>query len=248
VTTRPAVLITGGLTGIGRSTALAFAEQSARVVISGRHQDIGDRLADELRDRGAEAEFVHADVRYENEVQHMVEYVVERFGQLDIAINNAGTGRLGPIVQQTPETYADMFDTNVLGTLLSMKHEMLAMKTQERGSIVNLSSVFGVKGFPGAALYVASKHAIIGLTKTGALEGAPWGIRVNAVAPGPVQTNMLDQSAGSEKSKAAFIRTVPQRRAGEPDEIARAIVFVASQSASYMTGQTICLDGGMTAG
>ena len=187
------VLVTGALTGIGRATALAFAREHARIVVSGRHDEEGRALTEELRNAGAEAEFVRADVRHEEDVQNLVDKTVERFGRLDIAVNNAGTeGHPGPITEQTAETCAATFDTNVLGTLLSMKHELRVMQAQKHGSIVNISSVFASIGAPGASLYVASKHAVEGLTKCAALEAAPFGVRVNAIAPGPIATGMFD--------------------------------------------------------
>lgn len=163
----PSVLITGALTGIGRATAFAFAEAGARLTISGRRDDAGQALAQELRDKGVEAEFVRADVRHDNEVRQLVDAAVARFGRLDAAVNNAGTeGTVGPIVEQTAETYAATFDTNVLGTFLCMKHELRIMLAQGSGSIVNLSSAMGKKGAVGAAIYTASKHAVEGLTKS----------------------------------------------------------------------------------
>lgn len=247
--TVPVVLVTGALTGIGRATAEAFAKRGAKLVVSGRHPDAGERLAKELGPLGAGAvTFVKADIRHEDDVRALVDQVVERNGRLDIAVNNAGTDALGLIVDQTPETYAAIFDTNVLGTLLSMKHEMRVMVSQGSGSIVNLSSVYGQKGFPGASLYVASKHAIIGLTKSAALEGAQNGVRVNAVAPGPVQTAMFDRVVdGVGVPKEAIVRQIPQGRAGDVAEIADAIVFITSEQAGFLTGQTIFIDGGVTA-
>jgi NAD(P)-dependent dehydrogenase (short-subunit alcohol dehydrogenase family) len=245
----PVVLITGVLTGIGRATALTFARRGAAVAVSGRHDEAGKALAGELRDLGARAEFIRADVRFDERLAALAAAVVERFGRLDVAVNNAGTdGEFSPVAELTAGKYATTFDTNVLGTLLSMKHELRVMQQQGSGSIVNVSSIYGQKGFPNAALYVASKHAIIGITRSAALEAAPYGVRVNAVGPGPVQTAMLDRvTGGNAQAKAAFLETVPLRRAGEPDEIAEAIVYISSPAAGFLTGQTIFLDGGMTA-
>jgi NAD(P)-dependent dehydrogenase (short-subunit alcohol dehydrogenase family) len=244
----PVVLITGALTGIGRATALAFAKDGARLVVSGRKEAEGKALVAELRDLGSEAEFVHADVRHEDDVSNLVEKTVARFGRLDVAVNNAGTeGNPGPVTEQTAESYAATFDTNVLGVLLSMKHEMRVMQGQGSGSIVNLSSTMGQRGAAGASLYTASKHAVEGLTKSAALEGAPSGIRVNAVAPGPVETGMLNRFTGSAERKAGLVAGVPLKRAGAPEEIADAIVFVASRKASFITGQIINVNGGKTA-
>jgi NAD(P)-dependent dehydrogenase (short-subunit alcohol dehydrogenase family) len=198
------VLITGALTGIGRATALAFAREGDQIVVSGRHGDTGAELAQELRALGAEAEFICADVRHDEEMHNLIDQAVKRFGRLDVAVNNAGTeGHPGPLTEQTPESYAAVFDTNVLGTLLGLKHEMRVMVAQGGGSIVNLSSVLGKVGAPNAAVYTASK-------------------------------------------RAAFLDTVPVKRAATPQEIADTILFLACK-APYLTGQSIVVDGGKTA-
>jgi NAD(P)-dependent dehydrogenase (short-subunit alcohol dehydrogenase family) len=244
----PVVLITGALTGIGRATALAFAQEGADVVVSGRGDDAGQALVAELRALGAEAEFIRADVRRENDVQELVDRTVSRFGRLDVAVNNAGTeGKPGPVTEQTADSYAAIFDTNVLGVLLSLKHELRVMQAQRSGSIVNLSSTMGQRGAPGASLYTASKHAVEGLTKSAALEAAAFGVRVNAVAPGPIETAMLDRFTGSADRKAGLVAGVPLKRAGRPEEIADAILFAASAKASFITGQIINVNGGKTA-
>ncbi|MBV8703886.1 MAG: glucose 1-dehydrogenase [Acetobacteraceae bacterium] len=242
------VLITGALAGIGRSTALAAASEGYRIVVSGRNTQTGAALETELRALGAEAQFITADVRNENEVQALIEGAAARFGRIDVAVNNAGTeGSPAPIVDQTPEAYAATFETNVLGVLLCMKHELRVMQPQGSGSIVNVSSTMGSRGAPNASLYVASKHAVEGLTKSGALEAAPFGVRVNAVAPGPVETGMLDRFTGSQDRKAGLLASIPLRRAGKPEEIADAILFLASDKASFVTGQIINVNGGRTA-
>src|ERR1700745_4287123 len=175
--TTPVVLVTGALTGIGRATALAFAREGARIVISGRHDDEGQKLAAEVRKHGAE-------------------------------------GTTGPLTDQTAETYAATFDTNVLGTLLSMKHEMRVMLAQGSGSIINISSTYGHTGAAGASLYSASKHAVEGLTKSAAIEVAPSGVRVNMVAPGPIDTGMLQRFTGTDEKKAGLTATVALNRPG----------------------------------
>jgi len=244
----PVVLITGALTGIGRATAFAFANEGAGMVVSGRRDAAGEALVAELRSLGAQAEFVRADVRHENEVQNLVDKTVARFGRLDVAVNNAGTeGKPGPITGQTVESYAATFDTNVLGVFLSMKHELRVMQAQGAGSIVNLSSTMGHRGAPGASLYTASKHAVEGLTKSAALEAAAFGVRVNAVAPGPIETAMLDRFTGNADRKAGLVAGVPMKRVGRPEEIADAIVFAASGKASFISGQVIAVNGGKTA-
>jgi NAD(P)-dependent dehydrogenase (short-subunit alcohol dehydrogenase family) len=244
----PVVLITGALTGIGRATALAFAREGATVVVSGRRAAEGKALEAELRGLGAEAAFIPADVRREDDIRRLVDETVARFGQLDVAVNNAGTeGTPGPVTAATPESYASMFDTNVLGTLLSLKHELRAMQPQGAGSIVNISSTMGERGAANLSLYTASKHAVEGLTKSAALEAAAFGVRVNAVAPGPTETAMLDRLTGSPEKKAAFYAAVPLKRGARPEEVAAAVTFVASDKASFITGQIVRVNGGKTA-
>ena len=244
----PVVLITGALTGIGRAAGITFAKAGNRVVISGRKEDAGHALARELRKLGAEAEFVQADVRHEDEVRRLVDRAVARFGRLDIAINNAGVeGKPGPVTEQSAESYAATFETNVLGTLLSLKHELRIMEAQGAGSIVNISSTMGERGAANMALYTGSKHAVEGITKSVALEAASFGVRVNAGAPGPADTAMLDRLTGSTDKKAAFYAAVPLKRSARPEEIAEAIAFLASDKASFITGQIIRVNGGKTA-
>src|SRR6266481_1864839 len=243
------VLITGALTGIGRATALAFAREGARIVISGRHEEEGQKLVDELGKLGAEAEFVQSDVRHEDDVRSLVDKTVELFGRLDVAVNNAGTeGKPGPVTEQSADSYAATFDTNVLGTLLSLKHELRVMQAQGSGSIVNISSTYGHQGAAGASVYAGSKHAVEGVTKSAALEAASSGVRVNAVAPGPTETDMLGRFTGTAERKAALAKSVPLGRVGDPAEIARAAVFLGSEKASFVTGQILTADGGKTAG
>jgi len=246
---RATVLITGALTDIGRATALAFARHGAQVVVSGRRDDTGMALVEEIRNIGAEAEFIRADVRHEDDVRALVDQTIERFGRLDAAVNVAGTeGKPGPVTEQTAESYAATFDTNVLGTLLSLKHEMRVMLGQMKGSIINISSTFGQHGGAGASVYAASKHAVEGLTQSAALEGATANVRVNAVAPGPIETELLNRFTGSERVKAGLVATVPLKRAALPEEIAQTILLLASDKASFITGQVVTVDGGKTAG
>ena len=238
------VLVTGALTGIGRATAIAFAEEGAKVVVSGRKNTEGIALAEELRNLGTEAEFIKADVRYESDIKALVDGVVIRFGRLDIAVNNAGTeGQPGPIVDQTEETYKATFDTNVMGTLLSMKHELRVMLAQGNGSIVNISSTFGTRAAAGFSVYAGSKHAVEGITKAAALEGAAFGVRVNAVAPGPIETGMLHRLTGSKATMEARSKGVPMKRLGQPEEVAQAIVFLGSDKSPFLSGQILAVDG-----
>jgi NAD(P)-dependent dehydrogenase (short-subunit alcohol dehydrogenase family) len=225
--TTQVVVITGGLTGIGRATALAFAKEGAQVVVSGRRDEEGKKLVAELRKLGAEAEFVRSDVRHEDDVRSLIDKTVARFGRLDAAVNCAGTeGKPGPVTEQTAESYAATFDTNVLGTLLSMKHEMRVMLAQGSGSIVNVSSTYGHTGAAGASIYSASKHAVEGLTKSAALEAAASGVRVNMVAPGPIETGMLNRFTGTEERKAGLAGTVPLKRVGNPKRSLRPSCFL----------------------
>ena len=246
----PVVLITGALTGIARATAFVYAKKGAKVVVSGRKEEVGAALVAELRATGAEAEFIRADVRHEDDVRALVDKTVERFGRLDIAVNAAGTeGQPGSVTEQTAETYAATFDTNVLGTVLSMKHELRVMLAQGKGSIVNISSTFGHEGGAGASIYSASKHAVEGLTKSAALEVGEKGVRVNAVAPGPIETGMLNRFVGGSEDIKGYLATLnAQKRIGQPDEIAHAIAFIASDEASFATGHILTVDGGKSAG
>jgi len=244
------VLITGALTGIGRATAFAYAKEGARIVVSGRKEQVGVELANELRSLGVEAEFVQTDVRHEEEVKNLVDKTIARFGRLDIAVNNAGTeGVIGLAADVTVENYKSIFETNVLGVLLSMKYEIRAMLAQGKGSIVNISSAYGKVGGPGASIYVGSKHAVEGITKSAAIELAGTGVRVNIVGPGPVETGMFNRFAQTAENKAAFLESqIPNKRIGTPEEIADAIVFIGSDKASYIIGASLAVDGGMIAG
>jgi NAD(P)-dependent dehydrogenase (short-subunit alcohol dehydrogenase family) len=245
----PVVLITGALTGIGRAAAVAFAKKGAKVVVAGRRDETGKALVEELRAFGTEAEFINADVRKEDDVRALVDKTIARFGRLDVAVNNAGTdGKVGPITDQTAESYAATFDTNVLGVILSVKHEVRVMQGQRSGTIINISSTYGHEGAAGASIYAGSKHAVEGVTKSVALEVAKSGLRVNAVAPGPTDTGMVTRFTGTPENKAALVAGVPMARLGRAEELANAIVFLASDEASYITGHILNVDGGKTAG
>jgi NAD(P)-dependent dehydrogenase (short-subunit alcohol dehydrogenase family) len=242
------VLITGALAGIGRATALAFAREGACVVVSGRRDDAGQTLVSELQALGAEAQFVRADVRHEDDVRNLIDRTVERFGALDVAVNNAGTeGRSGPLTEQSSDSYTATFETNVLGTILCLKHELRVMTARGSGSIINLSSTMGSRGAPGQSMYVASKHAVEGLTKSAALEGASFGVRVNAVAPGPVDTELLDRVTHGADRKAVMAQSIPLKRIGRVEEIAHVISFLASAQSGFLTGEIIRINGGKTA-
>src|SRR5258708_32848595 len=241
------VLITGGLTGIGRAAAVAFAKKGAKVVVAGRRDEAGKVLVKELRSFGSEAEFINADVRKEDDVRAMVDKTVARFGRIDVAVNNAATeGAVGAITDQTAESFAATFETNVLGVVLSMKHEVRAMQAQGRGNIINISSTYGHEGAANASIYVGAKHAVEGITKSVALELAKSGIRVNGVAPGPTDTGMLTRFTRTPENKAALVTTGPLGRLGLSEEMANAIVFLASDQASYITGHFLNFDGRKT--
>src|SRR6202140_3521574 len=243
----PVVLITGAVTGIGRAAAVAFAKKGAKVVVAGRRDEAGEALAEELRSFGSEAEFINADVRNEDDVRTLIDQIVEQFGRLDVAVNNAATeGPVGPITDQTAESYAATFDTNVLGVILSMKHEVRIMQGRGSGNIINIASTYGHAGAAGAAVYVGSKHAVEGITKSVALEVVQSGLRVNAVAPGATDTDMLTRFTGTPENKAALVGGVPMNRLGLAEEMANGIVFVASDEASFITGHILNIDGGLT--
>ena len=246
--TQSVVLVTGATSGIGYATALAFGREGARLVCSGRNATVGAALVAELRELGAEAEFVAADVSNEVQVRQLVERTVARFGRLDVAVNSAGTeGTPGSIVDQTVESYSATFNANVLGTFLCMKHELRVMLEQKQGVVVNLSSTMGSRGNAQNPMYVASKHAVEGLTKSAALEAGRSNVRVNAVAPGPIDTAMLDRATGGTEIIAAVVATIPAGRIGTPEEVADAIVFLASDRSRYISGQILAVNGGKTA-
>ncbi len=245
------VLVTGGGSGIGRAAALAFAGAGAKVVISGRRETEGNETIAVLKKAGGQGRFVRADVSNEAEVERLVAETLAAYGRIDAAFNNAGIeGEVGKQThEQSVENYQAVMNTNVLGVLLTMKHEIAAMLKSGGGAIVNNASVGGLIGFPGVSVYVASKHAVLGLTRTAALEYGKQGIRINAVAPGGIETPMLNRFTGGPGTDF-FNRLAgmhPIGRLGHPEEIAEAVLWLCSEKASFVTGACLAADGGWTA-
>jgi NAD(P)-dependent dehydrogenase (short-subunit alcohol dehydrogenase family) len=240
-------LVTGGTSGIGKAAALAFGAAGAKVVFSGRREREGEEVADLMRASGIDCLFVRSDASIEQDVNALIQKTVEHYGRLDIAFNNAGfEGLIKPLHEQTAKDFDDLMMINLRGVFLCLKYEIQQMLAQGSGVIVNNSSILGLVGFPGSSPYVTSKHAIIGLTRTAALDYAQQGIRINAVSPGFIQTEIVDRliQAGLTQEKIESI--TPMGRIGRPEEVASAIVFLCSDSASYITGQSLVIDGGYT--
>jgi NAD(P)-dependent dehydrogenase (short-subunit alcohol dehydrogenase family) len=246
--TESVVMITEALTGIGEAAARAFAQRGDVVVVAGRRDDAGDRLAHDLKRAGAaDALFVHADVRFDRDLADLLDAIVRCFGRLDVAVNNVGTkGRPTALVEVTPPQYNDVLGMNVLGTLLSLKHELRQMKRQGNGSIVNVATMHGNRAFHDSALYIASTHAIIGLTHSAAVEAAPFGVRVHAIGPRCIDTAASSLLDGSPLDEWAATSIVQQRPAVRPDEMADEIVVLSSAHAGDLTGQMLLPDGGYT--
>jgi NAD(P)-dependent dehydrogenase (short-subunit alcohol dehydrogenase family) len=239
-------LVTGGTTGIGRATAIAFGAAGAKVVFSGRRDAEGEKTAKLIRETGAECLYVHSDASNEEDIKALVQKTVATYGQLDCAFNNAGVESPGkPLHEQSIEEFDNLMAINVRGLFLCMKYEIQQMLTQGSGVIVNNSSKAGLIGSSGFSPYAASKHAVMGMTRSAALDYANQGIRINAVNPGLIATAMMDRlSSGSTDDVGS---TVPMGRMGQAAEVAQAVVFLCSDAASYITGQPLVIDGGLTA-
>ncbi len=239
-------VVTGGGSGIGRATALAMARAGAAVLIGNRDAAKGEEVVNSIREDGGQAVFQKTDVSKPDEMTALIDRGVREFGRLDLAFNNAGMdGQQLPLHQQDINNASFLFDVNIKGVFYCMKYEIEQMLKTGGGSIVNTSSIFGLNGYPGWSLYVATKHAVTGMTKAAALDYAKQNVRVNAVGPGPVETPLLAKGTGGDPhSYASF---VPMGRIGQPDEIADAVVWLMSDEARYVTGHTLPVDGGVCA-
>ncbi|HEY6205988.1 MAG TPA: glucose 1-dehydrogenase [Chthoniobacterales bacterium] len=240
-------LVTGGTSGIGKATAIAFARAGAKVVLTGRREKEGAQVVAEIKKLGGDATFVRADVAKDGDVKKMIDFTIDKYGKLDIAFNNAGVEWMGPLDQATEAEYRRIFDINVWGVLNSMRHEIPAMLKNGGGAIVNTSSVAGHVGLAQVSVYIASKHAVEGLTKSVALEFAKQNIRINAIAPGVIATEMFDRFASDEFRKQ-IPSIVPVARIGAAEEIAAAVLYLASDAAKFTTGASLVVDGGYVAG
>lgn len=243
-------VVTGGTSGIGRDAAVLFAKAGANVVVAGRREPEGNETIELIRAAGGDGLFVKTDVSKAAEVEALIQKAVEKFGRLDVAFNNAGVeGVWAPIVKQSEEDWDRTIDINLKGVWLCLKYEIRQMLKQGGGgAIVNMASIIGLVGSAGVAAYSASKHGVIGLTKTAALENAKSGIRINAVCPGFIETPMADRSLRAPAARKYVVSCHPIGRLGKPMEIAEAVVWMCSDRASLMTGQSLVLDGGFLAG
>jgi NAD(P)-dependent dehydrogenase (short-subunit alcohol dehydrogenase family) len=242
-------LVTGGSAGIGRATALAFARQGARVVVSDVADAGGEETVRQIREAGGDAVYVHADVADPGQVEALISQTLDAFDRLDFAFNNAGIeGEQATTAECSEENWDRVMGINLKGAWLCMRYQIPAMLRQGGGAIVNCSSVAGLVGFPAIPAYTASKHGLIGLTRTAALDYATQGIRVNAVCPGVIRTEMIDRfTRGDPAAEAQMVQLQPMNRMGTPEEVADAVVWLCSDAASFVTGQALAVDGGVVA-
>jgi NAD(P)-dependent dehydrogenase (short-subunit alcohol dehydrogenase family) len=247
--TQKVAVITGGATGIGKSTAMLLARKGIKVVISGRREAVGQKAIEEIRAQGGDAAFIAADVDNETQVSQMIGFAVKKYGRLDLAVNNAGiSNETKTIGDSDPAKFQAMLQTNVMGVYLCMKYEIQQMLKNGGGSIVNLASIAGLNGIPYAGPYAATKHAVVGLTKSGALDYATQNIRINAVAPGAIKTDIIAGSIAQGQYDEATISAMhPMARMGNPEDIAYGIAWLLSDEASFVTGHILNIDGGFQA-
>src|SRR6201985_1133518 len=242
-------VITGGPTGIGKSTALLLARKGIKVVISGRREAVGQKAIEEIRAQGGDAAFIAADVDNETQVSQIIGFAVKKYGRLDLAVNNAGiSNETKTIGDSDPAKFQAMIQTNVMGVYLCMKYEIQQMLKNGGGPIVNLASIAGLNGIPYAGPYAATKHAVVGLTKSSALDYATQNIRIHAVAPGAIKTDIIAGSIAQGQYDESTISAMhPMARMGNPDEIAHGIAWLLSDEASFVTGHILNIDGGFQA-
>lgn len=241
--------VTGASTGIGRATALAFGKSNAQVVIADVNEDAGLQIVEMIKASGGKSKFIKCDVSHDDEIQRAIQETIKIFGSLDFAFNNAGIeGEQALTSECSLKNWSRVIDINLKGVWLCMKYQIPQMLKQGHGSIVNCSSIAGLIGFAGIPAYTASKHGVIGLTKTAALEYAKQNIRVNAICPGVIQTPMVERLVhGEAQTRKQLVEGEPIGRVGEPDEVAAAVLWLCSDSSSFVTGHSLMVDGGWVA-